>query len=232
MANKVIDLAGKKFGHLTVLERDKTKEGKPQWVCRCDCGNRKTIRGAALKSRQQWCSNECSLRIRAGRIDSWAISRKDAPPAVRKAYKSWCDQRQRCTNPNDPRYQWWGGKGIQVEYTSDEFVRWWVEEEKRKGPFKRANCSRIDHTKNYSLDNIELMECAINSKERIDRAGPPKHGYFVIGIQLLTGQVRHFKSAYEAGEMTKVAKSVVLNQLKAKFDRTIRCGWVFIKANS
>ena len=46
-----IDLTNKKFGQLTVIKqngRDKSK--KIMWLCRCDCGNEKTIRGEDLRA--------------------------------------------------------------------------------------------------------------------------------------------------------------------------------------
>lgn len=44
------DLTGMRFGRLTVIERMKNnKSGKVMWLCRCDCGNIKPIRGCDLK---------------------------------------------------------------------------------------------------------------------------------------------------------------------------------------
>ena len=163
------------------------------------------------------------------KIDGITISSKNAPIDVRKAYKSWCDQRQRCSNPKDPRYKWWGAKGIKVEYSAFEFVQWWLQEARLKGPFKRPNCSRIDHEKNYSLNNIMLLECAENSKERMDRIGAPVDGIFITAVQLHSGKVTMFKSAYEASCQTGVAKSNILHMIENGPTRTIRTGWVFFK---
>lgn len=48
-----IDLAGKRFGRLTVIERDyeyqKALNSKNiYWKCKCDCGNEKSIKGSHL----------------------------------------------------------------------------------------------------------------------------------------------------------------------------------------
>lgn len=41
---KLIDLTGKKFGHLTVIKRAiNANNGHAQWECQCDCGNAKTV---------------------------------------------------------------------------------------------------------------------------------------------------------------------------------------------
>ena len=52
---KYIDLSGQKFGKLTVIERVEdhiTPSGqhKQLWLCRCDCGNEKIIRGEFLRN--------------------------------------------------------------------------------------------------------------------------------------------------------------------------------------
>lgn len=45
-----INLLGKKFGYLTVLEEDpkRTNAGAVKWICQCECGNIKSISGNSL----------------------------------------------------------------------------------------------------------------------------------------------------------------------------------------
>ena len=45
-----VDLAGQRFGKLTVLEKDNTphKNGYLYWICQCDCGNYKTVNSDCL----------------------------------------------------------------------------------------------------------------------------------------------------------------------------------------
>lgn len=46
----LINLKGKRFGKLVVLERAKeNKRGKPAWVCKCDCGNILDVAGSDLR---------------------------------------------------------------------------------------------------------------------------------------------------------------------------------------
>ena len=48
---KTLDLVGKTFEELTVLERDLSINKKgTYWKCLCSCGNVKTIRGTSLTS--------------------------------------------------------------------------------------------------------------------------------------------------------------------------------------
>lgn len=60
---KYVDLIGKKFGRLTVIERAPNhiqQNGRSviMWKCKCDCGNMTTVRGDGLKSgatKSCWC---------------------------------------------------------------------------------------------------------------------------------------------------------------------------------
>jgi hypothetical protein len=47
---RAMDMAGRQFGKLRVLQRDPAKDG--WWVCECDCGNRKSIRGTSLRKQE------------------------------------------------------------------------------------------------------------------------------------------------------------------------------------
>lgn len=47
----VDNLIGQRFGFLTVIEKDPEREstGAVKWICKCDCGNKVSIRGSNLK---------------------------------------------------------------------------------------------------------------------------------------------------------------------------------------
>ena len=50
--NKLIDITGKRFGKLVVLEKAvKNNTKNTYWVCKCDCGNVKIIKGSSLKNK-------------------------------------------------------------------------------------------------------------------------------------------------------------------------------------
>lgn len=52
---KRIDLTGKRFGNLTVIRDDGTKntKGEIMWLCKCDCGNTKHIYHYSLVSKKK-----------------------------------------------------------------------------------------------------------------------------------------------------------------------------------
>ena len=53
LSNRAIDLSGQKFGKLTVICRDKSVsigENAVHWICKCECGNIKSINGSYLRN--------------------------------------------------------------------------------------------------------------------------------------------------------------------------------------
>ena len=48
--NAPADLTGQRFGKLVVSASDGAQGGKRRWVCRCDCGNLKSVRGDHLRT--------------------------------------------------------------------------------------------------------------------------------------------------------------------------------------
>lgn len=53
MPRELIDLTGQRFGKLVVIkEVDRDKHNYRQYLCKCDCGNEKVIRQAALTTGQ------------------------------------------------------------------------------------------------------------------------------------------------------------------------------------
>ena len=47
--NRIIDLVGQVFGKLLVMDYKFTKHSQTYWLCRCECGNEKTIAGNSLR---------------------------------------------------------------------------------------------------------------------------------------------------------------------------------------
>lgn len=47
---KIAEMIGKKFGKLTVVEMSDKQDVYYRYLCKCDCGNNKIVRGASLRS--------------------------------------------------------------------------------------------------------------------------------------------------------------------------------------
>ena len=140
---KAIDLTGQRFGRLRVIERAQSnKNGYPRWLCKCDCGNITTAYGMHLKS---GASKSCGC----------LISEKSRERATKhglsssKIYPIWKSMNQRCTNPNDKRFNNYGARGIKVcdEWKNDfqTFYDWAMA----NGYADDLTIDRIDVNGNY-----------------------------------------------------------------------------------
>ena len=132
---------------------------------------------------------------------------------LKKAKKSYSAQKTRCYNKTSTQYKWYGAKGICVEYTQSDFINWYLNAFKKfKG--NRPTVGRIDHSKNYSLDNIEMISQSDNSKERISRSGIPDGKFTIIAINQKTGETRIFESAYDVSDKLGCSVSTVHRQAR------------------
>lgn len=96
------------------------------------------------------------------------------PEHISRGYKIYYTARNRCTNPKIREFKWYGAKGVKIEYTIRQFLYWWDKQIQKK-QYVRPSVDRIDHNKNYSFDNIRLVELSDNIKERNMRHGNPGH---------------------------------------------------------
>jgi hypothetical protein len=104
---KLVELAGQRFGRLTVLRRAEiNSNGKPAWVCLCDCGNSLSVAGVRL-SRGNTRSCGC---LRSENVTTHGHTR--GGPS--KAYRTWQNMIRRCHNPKSVGYHNYGGRGITV----------------------------------------------------------------------------------------------------------------------
>lgn len=75
----MIDLTGKKFGHWTVLEKSSNVNDEVMWLCKCDCGTIKTVRGYYLrngKSTSCGCNDGLS-KVKRYLLKKWEEIKKD-----------------------------------------------------------------------------------------------------------------------------------------------------------
>lgn len=94
----------------------------------------------------------------------------------RKAYALYQCQMQRCYNKNKPIYKRYGGRGLTVDYSREDFIAWF---EKNISLFQGGDptIGRLDHSRGYSFDNIRIESASQNSYERHTRnrgSGPKK----------------------------------------------------------
>lgn len=160
----VVDLTGQKFGMLTVICRaqDYVQENgrhRVMWLCECECGNTKVIKGDSLKS---GAIRSCGCLAKA------LLSERQRTHGMSKThlYGVWCAMKSRCSNPNATYFCHYGGRGIQVcrEWEQDfqAFSDWAFANGYREG----VSIDRIDNDKGYSPDNCKWVSVKEQSENR------------------------------------------------------------------
>lgn len=105
------DLKGNRYGRLVVLSRAVSRMPYDyRWHCVCNCGNYLDVCQSHLISGH---TKSC------GCLHSEIASQNGKANATHKmtrtpTYLSWVAMWQRCTNPNDPDYANYGGRGIRI----------------------------------------------------------------------------------------------------------------------
>ena len=159
-----VDLTGKVFNRLTVIKRDRNnKYGRRMWLCQCSCGNIKPVIGQLLKEgRVKSCG--CLLR------ENVSIANSTHKLSRSPLYKIFYSMKQRCLNPNDKSYKYYGGKGVTIyQNWIDNFLEfntWAIE----NGYSKGLSIDRINNDGDYEPKNcrwVTHLEQVNNQKSNI-----------------------------------------------------------------
>lgn len=145
---KFIDLSGRQFGRLFVVEREgASKSGQALWKCRCVCGNEVCVEGYSLRSGN---TKSCGCLWRE------TITRHGFHEE--RLYKIWERMNARCYSPKDEHYDYYGGRGITVcnEWRANyPSFRNWAESHgyDKDAPYGQCTLTRIDKSGSYCPEN-------------------------------------------------------------------------------
>lgn len=101
------DLTGQKFTRLTVIRPVPKTKGRVAWECLCDCGNVHFSSALHLKNGH---TQSCGCLAKERSSEANTTHGLSGHPA----YDVWVAMCQRCTNPNNPWFHRYGGRGIKV----------------------------------------------------------------------------------------------------------------------
>lgn len=113
---KSVDRIGHRYGRLVVFAAadpaiEPTGRSRAMWLCKCDCGNEKSIRGSDLHSGR---TRSCGCIFSDG-VWSFNLSHGEAKKGRQTPeYRIWAGMIKRCSNENDSSFRHYGGRGIKV----------------------------------------------------------------------------------------------------------------------
>ena len=141
---KFIDLTGQKFGKLTVIKRvENDKFKNVMWLCRCECGNIKKIRGFQVKKSK---SCGCLTRFKT----KHALTNHPI-------FNLWHSMKDRCYGDDPQHKKYYKDRGIIVcdDWRDDfkAFYDWAITNGWEKG----LQIDRIDNDGNYEPNNCRFV---------------------------------------------------------------------------
>lgn len=153
--SRIIDLAGERFGKWTVLEkRNKATSGNYKWLCRCSCGNEVEVDGNSLRSGKSTGCRRCAVPHNRTKYTGDPIQ------------TIWAGMKQRCYDPNQNRYNIYGGRGILIyqKWLDDptKFYEWAYSNGYKEG----LSIERVDNDKGYIPSNCKFIPLSKQAENR------------------------------------------------------------------
>ncbi len=157
--NDMIDLTGQKFDRLAVIRRDKnTKRDQTTWLCLCDCGQTKIIRGDHLRNNT---IKSCGcLRTEIVSKITHGHSRRNK---ISNTYYSWINMIRRCNDPTNNRYSRYGGRGI---FVCDRWLKFSTFLADMGERLREQQIDRINNNDGYYKENCRWTTPKQNSRNR------------------------------------------------------------------
>lgn len=152
-----VDLTGRVYGQLTVVRLFEVLKPKcvTRWLCRCDCGREKIVRGSNLHSGQV---SSCGC---------WKRGLTKTP-----TYSSWSSMKSRCLNPRNTNYPMYGGRGVRIcDRWLESFDNFFADMGER--PSLDHSIDRIDVDGHYEPNNCRWADRS--TQRRNQRSG--RRGY-------------------------------------------------------
>ena len=159
---KLIDLTGKKFGRLTVVEKVKRKpnQSNTRWLCECECGNKVEVLMPHLQSGHTRSCGCLNNEIRGKCLITHGLQ-------YHRFYQTWLMMNTRCYDEKYDGFKYYGGRGISVcdEWRNDPtaFLAWCDGHEMIPDGY---TLDRIETLGSYCPNNCRFASKAIQAQNQ------------------------------------------------------------------
>jgi len=150
-----IDLSGRKFGRLSVIEQaaNHPTSGRVMWTCSCDCGTVKNITSQQLvKGGTVSCG--CAKVERFAALNKKYLNNERT--TYKKEWQAWIGMRRRCNDVNSQDYKDYMERGIRVSVLwQDDFLAFLEHIGPAPKDGQRWSVGRTNNNLGYEPNNVE-----------------------------------------------------------------------------
>ena len=164
-------MEGQIFGRWTVIRYSgvryigKDQQERDYYLCRCSCGVERSVAGPSLLN---GISQSCGCWNRERSIEANTTHGQSSSSIRTPEYKAWQAMKDRCTNPNNSRYEAYGGRGITFCDEWKDFTKFFEDMGSR--PSDGHTLERRNNDLGYSKDNCywaTQQEQAVNKRNTL-----------------------------------------------------------------
>lgn len=141
-----------------------------------------------------------------------------------KPYGVWQGMLQRCTNPNNPKFHIYGGKGVKVCEKWQTFDGWWEDNQDK---YKEGlTIDRIDANGDYCSENTRWVTLSRNSSETTKRRPVVQYSTEVLPGGVLK-EVARWESALQAATALNLVPAHITAVCQGNTKRKTHGGFIW-----